>query len=274
METNSVITSPSGMMEIRPGYNRITGFAWSGHGKIAKVEVSTDDDKTWKEAQLTGPVLPRAQARFQMDWDWDGQPTRIVSRSTDDHWNVQPDRKTFIDQMGTNALVQPKTFPPRQSGETSRPERPSVRSSIPALLICGCFGSLSRGGESAMKSPCCIGQCFAMCDVLRRHGSNGGRKVAKDFREQFVIDMHMDGLPSVDIPNPLEHEGNASRVEVGVETRGSLERTNIELIGVFEGNLRFVRYRLCHLVGSLLKTVWSTSWCGLLQPSTCSTARS
>jgi sulfane dehydrogenase subunit SoxC len=104
METNSVITSPSGMMEIKPGYNRIAGFAWSGHGKIAKVEVSTDDGKAWKEAQLTGPVLPRAQARFQMDWDWDGKPTRIVSRSTDERWNVQPDRKTFIDQMGTNAL--------------------------------------------------------------------------------------------------------------------------------------------------------------------------
>jgi hypothetical protein len=32
METNSVITSPSGMMEIKPGCNRITGLAWSGHG--------------------------------------------------------------------------------------------------------------------------------------------------------------------------------------------------------------------------------------------------
>jgi hypothetical protein len=71
--------------------------------------------------------------------------------------------------------------------------------------------------------------------------------------------MHMDGLPSVDIADPLEHGGNASRVEVGFETRGSLERTNIELVGVFEGNLRFVRYRLCHLVGSLLKTAWSTN---------------
>ena len=37
-----------------------------------------------------------------------------------------------------------------------------------------------------MKSLCRIGQCFAMCDVLCRHGSNGGRKVAKDFCEQFV----------------------------------------------------------------------------------------
>jgi hypothetical protein len=69
METNSVITSPSGMMEIRPGYNRISGLAWSGHGKIAKVEVSIDASKKWKEAQVNGPVLARAQVRFQMDWE-------------------------------------------------------------------------------------------------------------------------------------------------------------------------------------------------------------
>jgi sulfane dehydrogenase subunit SoxC len=104
METNSVVTQPSGTMEIRPGYNRITGLAWSGHGKIAKVEISTDGAKTWKPAQLNHPVLPKAQARFQMDWVWDGKPTKIVSRSTDEMGNVQPDRKSFIDQMGTNAL--------------------------------------------------------------------------------------------------------------------------------------------------------------------------
>ena len=104
METNSVITSPSGMMEIQQGYNRITGLAWSGHGKIEKVEISTDGSKTWKEAQLNHPVLPKAQARFQMDWEWDGKPTKIVSRSTDEKGNVQPDRKSFINQVGTNAL--------------------------------------------------------------------------------------------------------------------------------------------------------------------------
>jgi sulfane dehydrogenase subunit SoxC len=104
METNSVITSPSGTMEIRPGYNRITGLAWSGHGKIARVEVSTDLAKTWQTAQLTGLVLPRAQTRFNLDWAWDGKPTKIVSRSTDDKGNVQPDRTSFIAAMGTNAL--------------------------------------------------------------------------------------------------------------------------------------------------------------------------
>jgi sulfane dehydrogenase subunit SoxC len=104
METNSVITSPSGMMEIRPGYHRISGLAWSGHGKVAKVEISTDEGKTWKQAQLSQPVLPKAQTRFQMDWVWDGEPTKIVSRSTDEKGNIQPDRKSFIAKIGTNAL--------------------------------------------------------------------------------------------------------------------------------------------------------------------------
>ena len=104
MEANSVITSPSGMMVIKPGYQRITGLAWSGHGKIARVEISTDGGRSWKEAQLNLPVLPKAQTRFQMDWTWDGRPTRIVSRSTDDKGNVQPDRNSFIAAAGTNAL--------------------------------------------------------------------------------------------------------------------------------------------------------------------------
>lgn len=104
METNSVITRPSGTMVIRPGRNPITGLAWSGHGRIAKVEVSTDGARTWQEARLTGPALSKAQVRFQMDWSWDGKATTIISRSTDEKGNVQPDRKTLIAAMGTNAL--------------------------------------------------------------------------------------------------------------------------------------------------------------------------
>jgi sulfane dehydrogenase subunit SoxC len=103
-EVNSVITAPSGMMEIRPGYNRISGLAWSGHGKIAQVEVSTDGGGSWSAAMLKGLVLPKAQTRFEIDWVWDGKPTKIVSRSTDEAGNLQPDRKTFIDRMGPNAL--------------------------------------------------------------------------------------------------------------------------------------------------------------------------
>lgn len=103
-EINSVITSPSGMMEIHPGRNRITGLAWSGHGAIAKVEVSTDGGRRWRDAALNHPALPKAQTRFQMDWHWDGRPTAIVSRSTDDKGHVLPDRASLVARMGTNAL--------------------------------------------------------------------------------------------------------------------------------------------------------------------------
>jgi sulfane dehydrogenase subunit SoxC len=104
METNSVITSPSGTMVIKPGPNLITGLAWSGHGPIARVEVSTDGGRSWEAAMVSQPALPKAQVRFQKPWDWDGRPARLVSRSTDTAGNVQPDRKTLISQTGTNAL--------------------------------------------------------------------------------------------------------------------------------------------------------------------------
>lgn len=104
MDVNSVITSPSGTAMIKPGYRRISGLAWSGHGKIVKVEISTDGGHSWKDGELSQPALPKAQVRFQFDWTWDGRPTKIVSRSTDERGNIQPDRKSFIAKTGTNAL--------------------------------------------------------------------------------------------------------------------------------------------------------------------------
>ena len=50
----SVITRPSAGMEMRKGYVQITGLAWSGAGKVAKVDVSVDGGKTWKEAKIDG----------------------------------------------------------------------------------------------------------------------------------------------------------------------------------------------------------------------------
>ena len=44
---------------MRKGYVQITGLAWSGAGKVTKVEVSTDGGKTWKEAKIQAPCIPR-----------------------------------------------------------------------------------------------------------------------------------------------------------------------------------------------------------------------
>jgi len=96
----SVITRPSAGMNIRPGYVEITGLAWSGGGKITKVDVSTDGGQTWKEAKLQAPVLTKAQARFNFDWVWDGQECVIQSRCTDENGVVQPSRAELYKNWG------------------------------------------------------------------------------------------------------------------------------------------------------------------------------
>ena len=37
----------------------------AGRGKIQRVEISTDDGKTWKDAELQQPVLSKAFTRFR-----------------------------------------------------------------------------------------------------------------------------------------------------------------------------------------------------------------
>jgi len=65
-------------------------LAWSGAGVIRKVEVSADNGKTWKIAQLQEPVLPRAYTRFRLPWVWDGGEVILQSRATDETGAVQP----------------------------------------------------------------------------------------------------------------------------------------------------------------------------------------
>jgi sulfane dehydrogenase subunit SoxC len=89
----SVITRPSaGLKMPGRGYVQITGLAWSGGGVVRKVDVSTDGGKTWKEATLQEPVLPRAHTRFTFDWAWSGEEAVIMSRCTDELGEVQPSR--------------------------------------------------------------------------------------------------------------------------------------------------------------------------------------
>jgi sulfane dehydrogenase subunit SoxC len=100
-EVKSFITRPSPTMQMpSPGYYEISGIAWSGHGRIAKVEVSADGGKSWAVAALQGPVLPKALTRFRMPWNWTGAPSVVLSRATDEAGNVQPTRAKLIAERG------------------------------------------------------------------------------------------------------------------------------------------------------------------------------
>jgi len=96
----SVITRPSGGMEMRKGYVQITGLAWSGAGKVAKVDVSVDGGKTWKEAKIDGAVHSKAHTRFNLDWEWTGQEAMLMSRTTDETGDVQPSLAELTQHWG------------------------------------------------------------------------------------------------------------------------------------------------------------------------------
>jgi sulfane dehydrogenase subunit SoxC len=87
----SVITFPSGGQKLADkGWYEITGLAWSGQGKVTKVEVSTDGGKTWNEAELKTTPNPMAHVRFGYMWNWDGGEHSLMSRTTDELGSVQP----------------------------------------------------------------------------------------------------------------------------------------------------------------------------------------
>ena len=90
-EANSVVTSICPENPLRQkGYHELEGIAWSGRGKIKQVDVSFDGGVSWRAAKLKGLVLDKALTRFSYDWNWDGSPALIQSRSIDETGYVQP----------------------------------------------------------------------------------------------------------------------------------------------------------------------------------------
>ncbi|MEP6492410.1 MAG: sulfite dehydrogenase [bacterium] len=104
MDARSIITSPAHPETITPGWRQITGLAWTGRGKITRVEVSTDAGQTWTNARLQEPVLSKAHTRFMHMWDWDGRETILLSRATDETGYIQPTRAELIRIRGPGTL--------------------------------------------------------------------------------------------------------------------------------------------------------------------------
>lgn len=104
MEAKSLITFPSGGHKLRtPGLYQITGLAWSGRGRIDRVEVSTDGGQTWRDAKMQEPRLPIAFTRFDVPWNWDGKESVLQSRCTDQTGYVQPAKDALVAVRGLNS---------------------------------------------------------------------------------------------------------------------------------------------------------------------------
>ena len=113
MEVKSVITQPSGMMKLKSkGFYEISGIAWSGNGKIRRVEVSTDAGKTWQEAMLQEPVMDKSLVRFRYPWVWDGAPAVLMSRAVDTSGEVQPTMEALIKTKSANTFYHNNAIQP------------------------------------------------------------------------------------------------------------------------------------------------------------------
>ncbi len=103
-ECKSVVTTPSGgQVLIGKGFYNITGLAWSGRGKVKRVDVSVDGGRNWRSARLEGTIQTKSLTRFNLDWVWDGQPAIIQSRAMDETGYVQPTYKQLRAVRGTRS---------------------------------------------------------------------------------------------------------------------------------------------------------------------------
>ncbi len=122
-ECKSVITSPSGGQQLQGhGFYDITGLAWSGRGKIRRVDVSVDGGRNWRQARIDGPVLNKCLTRFHADWVWDGNPALLQSRAVDETGYVQPNIGQLRAVRGTKSIYHNnaiQTWQVAASGEVS-----------------------------------------------------------------------------------------------------------------------------------------------------------
>lgn len=94
----AAIARPAPDDTITKGAYAISGFAWSGSGSIAKVEVSVDDGPF--QPAVLGPQLQHGWAPFNLVWQATSGAHSIRARATDSAGNTQP----APEQVKYNAL--------------------------------------------------------------------------------------------------------------------------------------------------------------------------
>lgn len=98
MPVKSFVTSPADTG--KAGKLQITGIAFGGAKPLARIEVSTDGGKSWKEARLIGPDLGTFAWRgFALQTELAAGTYEIVSRATD-----------------AGSATQPESFPANEGG--------------------------------------------------------------------------------------------------------------------------------------------------------------
>ncbi len=96
LPVKSVISRPIDGARVARGRSEVVGVAFSGQAEIDRVDVSTDDGRTWTPARLEGEAgLGRWQVfRASVDLKQEGAAT-VLARALDKSGSVQPRRPTW-----------------------------------------------------------------------------------------------------------------------------------------------------------------------------------
>ncbi|MBL4785370.1 MAG: sulfite dehydrogenase [Cohaesibacteraceae bacterium] len=106
MDAKSVITNPSPQAPLlhKSGHTVLSGIAWSGRGKVDRVDISLDGGRNWRPARIDGLSLDKSMHRFYYEFDWDGSPLLLQSRAIDSTGYIQPTRNELRAIRGTNSI--------------------------------------------------------------------------------------------------------------------------------------------------------------------------
>ncbi|HEV2033065.1 MAG TPA: sulfite oxidase [Candidatus Dormibacteraeota bacterium] len=80
---------------VSPGSCVIEGRAWSGHGPIKRVQVSTDAGSSWAEATVKAAVSEFAWQAWRYAWNAEPGEHELCCRAEDSAGNVQPLKATW-----------------------------------------------------------------------------------------------------------------------------------------------------------------------------------
>ena len=126
MDAKSVVTNPAPEAPLSAkGRNVLAGLAWSGRGKITRVDVTLDGGRNWQDARIDGLVLDKSLTRFYVDFDWDGRELMIQSRAHDETGYVQPTKAELRKVRGVNNIYHNngiQAWLVRSTGETENVE--------------------------------------------------------------------------------------------------------------------------------------------------------
>jgi hypothetical protein len=90
---------------------------------------------------------------------------------------------------------------------------------------------VATGIERTIQSLCSVPQLIAVCRIRWRHGRYRFCQIAQDLGKQRIVKVHANAFTHVGCTGAVEAERNSGFIEMGVEARRSLERSNVKLSG-------------------------------------------